>query len=240
MTLAEALDNKELSIKSKRTSILYSRLINNNVISKDYEMTVYAYIRVSTDQQNCANQRFEIKQYASKNDIHIDEWIEETISSKKPLDKRKLGKLLQNLKTSDSIITTEISRLGRSVVEIFNILQMCLEKECTIITLKENFHLKADISSKMLAFAFGISSEIERQMISQRTLESLKRLKNEGKHLGRPIGQTYRKLKKKHNKIVELLGKGVSKSEIARLMGCTWQTLHRYIKEQIIQELGTV
>lgn len=240
MTLAEALDNKELSIKSKRTSILYSLQINNNVISKDYEMTVYAYIRVSTDQQNCANQRFEIKQYASKNDIHIDEWIEETISSKKPLDKRKLGKLLQNLKTSDSIITTEISRLGRSVVEIFNILQMCLEKECTIITLKENFHLKADISSKMLAFAFGISSEIERQMISQRTLESLKRLKNEGKHLGRPIGQTYRKLKKKHNKIVELLGKGVSKSEIARLMGCTWQTLHRYIKEQIIQELKAV
>lgn len=238
MTLAEALDNKELSIKSKRTSILYSLLINNNVISKDYKMTVYAYIRVSTDQQNCANQRFEIKQYASKNDIHIDEWIEETISSKKPLDKRKLGKLLQNLKTSDSIITTEISRLGRSVVEIFNILQMCLEKECTIITLKENFHLKADISSKMLAFAFGISSEIERQMISQRTLESLKRLKNEGKHLGRPIGQTYRKLKKKHNKIVELLGKGVSKSEIARLMGCTWQTLHRYIKEHIIQELS--
>lgn len=203
-------------------------------------MTVYAYIRVSTDQQNCANQRFEIKQYASKNDIHIDEWIEETISSKKPLDKRKLGKLLQNLKTSDSIITTEISRLGRSVVEIFNILQMCLEKECTIITLKENFHLKADISSKMLAFAFGISSEIERQMISQRTLESLKRLKNEGKHLGRPIGQTYRKLKKKHNKIVELLEKGISKAEIARLMGCTWQTLHRYIKEHIIQELGTV
>lgn len=200
-------------------------------------MTVYAYIRVSTDQQNCANQRFEIEQYTGRNGIKIDEWIEETISSKKPLDKRKLGRLLQNLKTSDSIITTEISRLGRSVVEIFNILQMCLEKECTIITLKENFHLKADISSKMLAFAFGISSEIERQMISQRTLESLKRLKNEGKHLGRPIGMTYRKLKRKHNKIVELLEKGVSKSEIARLMGCTWQTLHRYIKEHIGSEL---
>lgn len=203
-------------------------------------MTVYAYIRVSTDQQNCANQRFEIKQYASKNDIHIDEWIEETISSKKPLDKRKLGKLLQNLKTSDSIITTEISRLGRSVVEIFNILQMCLEKECTIITLKENFHLKADISSKMLAFAFGISSEIERQMISQRTQESLKRLKNEGKHLGRPYGTTYRKLKKKHNKIVELLNKNVSKSQIAKLMGCTWTTLHRYIQEHIFPKLKAV
>lgn len=221
-------------MKFKRTSILYSLLINNIVISKDYKMTVYAYIRVSTDQQNCANQRFEIEQYTDKNGIEIDEWVEETISSKKPLDKRKLGKLLQNLKTSDSIITTEISRLGRSVVEIFNILQICLEKNCTIITLKENFYLKADISSKMLAFAFGISSEIERQMISQRTLESLKRLKNEGKRLGRPIGVTYRKLKRKHNKIVELLNKGVSKSEISRLMGCSWQTLHRYIKEHIM------
>lgn len=129
-------------------------------------MTVYAYIRVSTDQQNCANQRFEIKQYANKNSIKIDEWIEETTSSRKPLDKRKLRRLLKNIKTSDVVITTEISRLGRSVVEIFNILQMCLEKECTIITLKENFHLKADISSKVLAFAFGISSNIERQMIS--------------------------------------------------------------------------
>lgn len=203
-------------------------------------MTVYAYIRVSTDLQNCANQRFEIETYANKNNIKVDEWIEETISSRKPLAQRKLGKLLDKLGNKTVIITTEISRLGRNMLEVMGILQQCLEKDCEIITIKENYHLGADISSKVLAFAFGLSAEIERQMISQRTKESLKRLKNEGKHLGRPYGLTYRKLKKKHNKIVELLEKGIPKTQIAKLMGCTWTTLHRYIQEHICPKLKAV
>lgn len=87
------------------------------------------------------------------------------------------------------------------------------------------------IQSKVLAFAFSLASEIERQLISDRTRESLKRVKAEGKHIGRPRGSTYRKLAKKHNKIKELLDKHVSKAEIARLLGCDWNTLHRYIKE---------
>ena len=196
-------------------------------------MTTYAYIRVSTDQQNCANQRFEIDTFAAKNHLKIDEYIEETISSRKPLQQRKLGRLLDKLNASDTIIGTEISRLGRNMLEIMNILQQCLEKGCEIITIKENYHLKADIQSKVLAFAFGLSAEIERQLISQRTKESLKRLKNDGKHLGRPYGFTYKKLKNEHDKIVELLNKNVSKSEIARLMGCSWTTLHRYIAKYI-------
>ena len=122
------------------------------------------------------------------------------------------------------------------MLEVMGILQFCLEKECEIITIKENYHLGADIQSKVLAFAFSLASEIERQLISQRTKESLKRLKNEGKHLGRPFGVSYRKLRKKHNKIRELLEKKVSKSEIARLMGCTWATLHRYIKTYIMAD----
>ncbi|MBO5442270.1 MAG: recombinase family protein [Alphaproteobacteria bacterium] len=193
----------------------------------------FAYIRVSSDQQNCANQRFELECYAAKHNIKINEYIEETISSRKPLKDRKLGKLLDKIGEKDLIITTEISRLGRNMLEVMSILQQCLEKECEIITIKENYHLGADIQSKVLAFAFSLAAEIERQLISQRTTECLKRLKNEGKHLGRPYGFTYKKLKKKHNKIVELLGKGISKAEIARLMGCTWQTLHRYINECI-------
>lgn len=203
-------------------------------------MTVYFYIRVSTDLQNCANQRFELETFAKKNNIKVDEYIEETISSRKPLSQRKLGKLLDRLDKGDIIITTEISRLGRNMLEVMGILQQCLEKECEIITIKENYHLKSDISSKVLAFAFSLASEIERQLISQRTKESLKRLKNEGKHLGRPYGTTYRKLKKKHNKIVELLNKNVSKSQIAKLMGCTWTTLHRYIQEHIFPKLKAV
>ena len=96
--------------------------------------------------------------------------------------------------------------------------------------MKENYRLGADIQSKVLAFAFGLASEIERQLISDRTKNSLQRLKDEGKHLGRPFGFSYKKLEKNHDKIEELLCNNVSKAEIARIMGCTWQTLHRYIK----------
>lgn len=192
---------------------------------------IYSYIRVSSDQQNCANQKYEVECYAAKNNITINEYIEETISSRKPLKDRKLGKLLNKLSKGDIVISTEISRLGRNMLEVMGILQTCLEKDCEVITIKENYHLGADIQSKVLAFAFSLAAEIERQLISQRTKECLKRLKNEGKHLGRPYGFTYKKLKKKHNKIIDLLNKKVSKAEIARLMGCSWATLHRYIKE---------
>ena len=171
--------------------------------------------------------------YAVKYNIKINEYVEETISSRKPLKDRKLGKLLDKLNKNDIIITTEISRLGRNMLEVMGILQQCLENQCTIITVKESYKLGNDLNSKIMLFCFSLVAEIERQLISQRTKESLKRLKSEGKHLGRPYGFTYKKLKKKHNKIVELLNKGISKAEIARLMGCTWQTLHRYIKECI-------
>ena len=190
----------------------------------------YAYIRVSTDHQHVENQKHEILTYTQKHNIQIDKWIDETISSRKPLTERKLGKLLKRLKKGDILIATELSRLGRNLLEVMGILQKCLEKDCQIWTLKENYRLGADIQSKVLAFAFSLASEIERQLISERTKNSLQRLKDEGKHLGRPHGFSYRKLQKKHDKIKELLDKNVTKAEIARLMGCSWITLHRYIK----------
>ena len=192
---------------------------------------IHGYIRVSTEQQHLENQTHEINTFVDANGIKIDKWVEETISSRKPLNERKLGKLLKKLKKGDILIATELSRLGRNLLEVMGILQNCLEKDCQIWTLKENYRLGADIQSKVLAFAFSLASEIERQLISARTKESLKRVKAEGKHIGRPRGSTYRKLAKKHNKIKELLDKHVSKAEIARLLGCDWNTLHRYIKE---------
>ena len=99
--------------------------------------------------------------------------------------------------------------------------------------MKENYHLGADIQSKVLAFAFGISAEIEKNLISERTRLSLQRLKDEGKHLGRPFGFSYHKLEKEHNRIKDLLDKGVTKAAIARLLGCTWTTLHRYIRANL-------
>jgi DNA invertase Pin-like site-specific DNA recombinase len=192
---------------------------------------IYAYIRVSTDTQHLENQKHEISTFCESNSLVVDSWIAETISSRKALKDRKLSKLLRKIKKGDILITTEITRLGRSLFEVMSILQKCMEKDCQVWTLKENYRLGVDLQSKVLAFAFTISGEIERQMISERTKQSLKRLRDEGKHLGRPYGFSYKKLKKKHKKIIELLSKGVSKSEIARLMNCTWQTLHRYIKE---------
>ncbi len=195
---------------------------------------IYGYTRVSTELQNTENQKHEIQTFAKAQKISIDRWVDEVISSRKSLKERRLGKLLKHLKKGDILIASELSRLGRNLLEVMGILQSCLEKDCQIWTLKENYKLGADIQSKVLAFAFSLAAEIERQLISQRTKESLKRLKDEGKHLGRPHGFNYNKLDAKKEKIKELLNKQVSKAEIARLIGCSWLTLHRYVKEKIL------
>ncbi len=192
---------------------------------------IYAYIRVSTEHQNLENQDYEIKTFANNNGLKINKWVEEKISSRKPLKKRKLGNLLKKLKKGDILIATELSRLGRSLLEVMGILQNCLEKECQIWTLKENYRLGTDIQSKVLAFAFSLAAEIERQLISDRVKEALKRVRAEGKHIGRPRGSKYRKLAGKEDKIKKMLEKKMSKAEIARILGCDWNTLHRYVKE---------
>jgi DNA invertase Pin-like site-specific DNA recombinase len=132
----------------------------------------------------------------------LSEFVEEIISSRKELKKRKLDKLLSKLDEDTILITTEISRIGRNMLEVMGILQQCLEKGCKVITIKENFQLGKDIQSKFIACIFSLVAEMERQLISQRTKESLKRLKDEGQHLGRPFGFNYKKLHKKHNKML--------------------------------------
>ena len=194
---------------------------------------IYGYTRISTDQQNTENQKHEIQTFVKSQKIKIDKWVDEIISSRKSLKERQLGKLLKHLKKGDILIASELSRLGRNLLEVMGILQSCLEKDCQIWTLKENYKLGADIQSKVLAFAFSLAAEIERQLISQRTKESLKRIKDEGKHLGRPFGFNYNKLDAKKSKIQELLSKNISKAEISRLIGCSWITLHRYIRNNL-------
>ena len=194
---------------------------------------IYGYIRVSTDQQSTSNQKFEINRYAASHNIQIDKWVEETISSRKPLNKRKLGSLLAELKDGDILISTEISRLGRSLLEVMGILQHCLAQNCQIWTLKEHYKLGSDIASKVLAFAFGLSAEIERQLISERTKMSLDKLKSQGKHLGRPFGAKSKSLKLSKNtkKVKDLIAKGLPKAQIARLLGVDKLTLYRFLKK---------
>lgn len=201
---------------------------------------IYGYIRVSSDKQTVENQRFEINNFCKREKLHIDGWIEETISGTKNYTKRKLGKLLDKVQAGDIIISSELSRLGRNLFMIMEILSICMEKNCKVWTIKDNYRLGDDIQSKVLAFAFGLSAEIERNLISQRTKEALARLKAEGKTLGRPKGKEPKrehfKLTKKEPLVKALLAEGVPIYQIAKICKVDRNTAARYIKTFITPE----
>lgn len=195
---------------------------------------IYGYVRVSSDKQTVENQKFEIIKFCERENISIDGWIEETISGTKNYDKRKLGKLLKKIKKNDLIICSELSRLGRNLFMIMEILNVCMTRECKVWTIKDNYRLGEDIQSKVLAFAFGLSAEIERNLISQRTKEALARKKAEGIKLGRPLGKAKKvKLTGKEKYITNLLEKKISKSEIARRLKVDRGTVASFIKNFI-------
>ena len=200
---------------------------------------IYGYIRVSSDKQTVENQRFEIKNFCDNQNIKIDGWIEETISGTKAYNKRELGKLLNKVQKDDLIICAELSRLGRNLFMIMEILNICMSKECRVWTIKDNYKLGEDIQSKVLAFAFGLSAEIERNLISQRTKEALARKKIEGVILGRPKGKKSAPEKYKlHDKrilIQELLKAEVSQRKIAKICKEDRNTLARFIKTFMVE-----
>ena len=194
-------------------------------------MSIIGYIRVSSAKQTVEHQRHEIEQFAKQNNIKIDTWVEETISSRQPLHKRKLGQLLNDLHSNDILIAAEISRLGRSMLEVMRILENCLNNNCQVWTLKEQYKLGNDIQSKVMAFAFGLSAEIERNLISQRTKSSLDNIRAAGKKLGRPFAAQSKKLKMSDNatRIRELLDAGASKYKIAQTMNVNYSTVARFV-----------
>lgn len=191
---------------------------------------IYGYIRVSTDRQTVENQRFEIKRFCNQNNLQVDKWISETISGTKEVDKRRLGKLLKGVQKDDLIICSEISRLGRSLFMIMSVLNYCMEAGAKVWTVKDNYRLGDDITSKVLAFAFGISAEIERKLISQRTKEALARKKAEGVILGRPKGVPGKRvLDGKEKQIKAMLAAGVTKVQIAKVYGLNVSTVHEFL-----------
>ncbi|MGI6242505.1 MAG: master DNA invertase Mpi family serine-type recombinase [Prevotella sp.] len=195
---------------------------------------IYGYIRVSSDKQTVENQRFEINNFCKRKNIKVDGWIEETVSGTKTYTKRELGKLLKHIKKDDLIICAELSRLGRNLFMIMEILNLCMTKECRVWTIKDNYRLGDDIQSKVLAFAFGLSAEIERNLISQRTKEALARKRAEGVIIGRPKGRKNDpdkyKLSGKEILIKELLRNGTSKRKIATICKVDRNTLARFIQ----------
>ena len=194
----------------------------------------YGYIRVSTSKQTLDNQRHEIRKFCQQEGIRIDGWIEETISGTQAYARRQLGVLLDRARKGDLIICAELSRLGRNLFMIMEILSVCMSRGCRVWTIKDQYRLGDDIQSKVLAFAFGLSAEIERNLISQRTKEALDARKAKGVKLGRPVGaknQKYR-LDEKKIYIEEMLAEGASLQTMAEALGVGKNTVYRWLKRR--------
>lgn len=202
-------------------------------------MKTYAYIRVSCkSKQDFNNQKFGILNYADKKKLVIDKWIQESISGTKKVKDRELGSLIETVKENDLILIAELSRIGRSLFDIMSTLNVLMEKGVRVHTIKEGYELVDDISSKVLAFAFSLSAEIERDLISSRTKEALAKRKAEGKPLGRPKGYKLEKVKltEHETQIKELLSYGVSYRSIARMFECHHNTVAYYVKSRKLRE----
>ncbi len=196
-------------------------------------MTVYGYLRVSTDKQDCDNQKIGVEALAEKLGLPIESWIiDDGVSGTKEPQKRKLGKLLRKIKTGDVIICSELSRLGRKLFMVISILEHCMKIGAKVLTAKEGYELGDNVQSKVLAFAFGLVAELEREMISKRTKEALQRRKANGKRLGRPFGSRNKKhaLDGKEDKISELLNQGLSVVQAAQRLKVSSVTLYAYLK----------
>ena len=193
----------------------------------------YAYLRVSTDKQDYENQKTGVVALAKRQGLTIDKYIvDEGISGAKDPEKRALGGLLKKMKKGDVMLCSEISRLGRELYMIMRILEYLSKHEIHLHTDKDNFHLCDDIQSKVLAFAFGLSAEIERRLISQRTKEALARKRAEGLKWWHDHGQRLRlnpKCVEKHEWIVSQLEAGTEKVIIAKKLKVSICTLYRYL-----------
>lgn len=179
---------------------------------------IYGYIRVSTDKQDTENQKLGINDKAKMLGFEIQEWIsDDGVSGAKEPDDRKLGKLLKAIKQDDVIIASELSRLGRKLFMVMRILEHCMNVNAKVYTVKDGYELGDNIQSKVLAFAFGLAAEIEREMIQMRTKEGLKNKVKQGVLLGRPMKDEINpmKLADKKDEIIYQYNLGVPLLRIA-------------------------
>ena len=201
-------------------------------------MTVYGYLRVSTDKQDCDNQKIGVEELARARGLPIESWIiDDGVSGTKEPEKRKLGKLLRKIKTGDVIICSELSRLGRKLFMVISILEHCMKIGAKVLTAKEGYELGDNVQSKVLAFAFGLVAELEREMISKRTKEALQRRKANGKRLGRPFGSRNKKhiLDDRKDKILNDLRNGLSVIQTARKHGIGKSTVYRFLSQSDVR-----
>ena len=194
---------------------------------------IYAYIRVSTQTQTLASQRYEINEYCRQNSLHVDHWVTESVSGTKAPEKRSLGKLIHKMKCGDLLLCTELSRLGRNMLMVMSVLNSCVTRGIHVHTIKDHFDLSDNLNSKIIAFAFSLAAEIERNLISQRTREALAAKKYAGVQLGRPRGSSKKKMSvfREKDVLLKMIESGVPLTSIARKYHIHRNTLHRYMKE---------
>ncbi len=190
-----------------------------------------AYLRVSTDEQDLEKNRFDILHLANEKGLGKVEWVEETITSRLSWKKRKIAQVLEELEQGDHLIVSELSRLGRSMLECMEILSIASQKGIHIYAVKGNWQLDNSIQSKIIAMAFSMAAEIERDLISQRTKEALAARKKNGMKLGRPKGVGRSKLDQYRPEIEALLANGSTQKFIAKRYGTTEANLSRWIKK---------
>ena len=194
---------------------------------------VTGYVRVSTVRQDADNQRHEILEYANKKHLHIDDFIEVEISSRRDKKQRRIDELMDELEPDDTLIVSELSRLGRSTSEVIDIVNEFIAKEIKFIAIKQGLNISGqhDMQSKVMVTMFSLFAELERDIISERTKAALAAKKAGGKKLGKPKGTLQEsKLDPHQERIREFLQHGVAKSAIARMLGTSRTNLVSYIK----------
>lgn len=194
---------------------------------------VIAYIRVSTQEQSYQGQRYEIETWCRQNGISVDKWVEEKVSGMRNVQDRTLGKVIGKMKEGDLLVCTELSRLGRNMMMVMSILNRCSEKNIRIRSIKDNFELSDSLQSKIIAFAFSLAAEIERNLIAERTREALAAKKAEGIKLGRPRGKSRERQRYDHMReyVLRMLEQKRPRREIAKRVGIHPNTLSRYLRE---------
>lgn len=194
---------------------------------------VYGYIRVSTDHQDYTNQKLGIENKANSLGLSINKYIADTMSGTKEPEERALGGCLKNLKSGDIIICSELSRLGRKLFMIMRILEHCMNIGARVYTVKDNYVLGDNIQSKVIAFAFSLSAEIERNLISQRTKEALAVRRAAGYKLGRKIGSKNKshKMDNKSEKLKNMINQKIPKPQIAKKLNVSVSTIYKHISK---------
>ncbi len=190
------------------------------------------YLRVSTGAQDLDKNKADILRLANQEDLGRVQFVEEKVSGKVPWRKRRIADWVETLQAKDTLIVSELSRLGRSMLECMEILSIALQKGIRVYAVKGNWRLDQSMQSKIIAMAFSMAAEIERELISQRTTEALRFRKAQGLPLGRPRGPGKSKLDPYRPEIEGLLANGSTQRFIARRYKTTEANLHNWLKKQ--------